>query len=116
MNKLIMIFAFAFASIANASAQPPDTQQPTLTSDECLLNTTDETWTAMGLSSEQVEQVMAIQTLCQTDCTAMQERGGSDPALAQAMLEKHRETIRGILSKDQHAKWIAWCAERPVKG
>jgi hypothetical protein len=116
MNKPIMIIALALASITTSYAQPPDTQQPLLTSDECMLNTTEETWTALGLTSEQLDQVKAIQTLCQTDCTALQERGGSDPAMAQAMLEKHRENIRTVLSKDQYAKWLDWCGERPTKG
>lgn len=116
MNKLIMILALVLTSASSAYAQPPDTQQPLVTADECMLNTTDETWTAMGLTSEQLDQVKAIQTLCQTDCTAMQERGGSDPAMAQAMLEKHRENIRTVLSKDQYDNWLAWCGERPTKG
>lgn len=116
MNKPIMIIALALASMANAYAQPPDTQQPLLTSDECLLNTSDEAWSALGLNTEQLEQVKAIQTLCQTDCMAIQETGESDPALAQAMLEKHRENIRAVLTKEQYDKWLAWCDQRPAKG
>lgn len=116
MYKSILILALAFTSSTSAHAQPPDVEQPLLIADECLLSTSDEAWASLGLSSEQLEQVKAVQTLCQTDCTAMQERGGSDPALAQAMLEKHRENIRTVLSKEQYGKWLAWCEERPAKG
>jgi hypothetical protein len=117
MNKLIMILALVLTSAASAYAQPPDTEQPVqLASDVCLLNTTDEAWTALGLSAEQLEQVKSVQTLCETDCTAMQESGQSDPALAQAMLDKHRENIRSVLTKEQYDKWLTWCDDRPAKG
>lgn len=115
--KHLIILLLAMASQVSIKAQPPGTQKQSIPfTDECLLNTTDETWTSMGLAPEQIEEVKAIQTLCETDCTAMQETGKRDPALAQAMLEKHRENIRAVLSKEQYDKWQTWCEQRPAKG
>jgi uncharacterized protein (DUF305 family) len=80
------------------------------------MNTSDKAWTAVGLSTEQLEEVKAIQTMCQTDCKALQESGESDAAVADAMIERHRESIRAILSSEQYEKWLAWCSQRPAKG
>ena len=117
MYHFILIAALALTPFASVYSQAPSQQpQSMLTSNECLLTTTDEVWTSLGLSAEQLEKVKSIQTICQTDCVALQEGGGSDPALAEAMLQKHREDMRATLTKDQYDKWIEWCEQRPTKG
>lgn len=115
--KHLIILLFAMAPLMGLKAQQPGSQRPSIPyTDECLLNTTERTWTSLGLAPEQIEEVKAIQTLCETDCTALQETGERDPELAQAMLEKHRENIRAVLTKEQYGKWQQWCDKRPAKG
>jgi hypothetical protein len=115
--KHLITLLFAMAPLLSLQAQPPGMQKQSLPySDECLLNTTDEAWASIGLSTEQLAEVRSIQTLCETDCTALQETGERDPELAQAMLEKHRENIRAVLTKEQYGKWLTWCDDRPAKG
>jgi len=115
--KHLIILLFAMAPLLSLKAQPPGMQKQSLPySDECLMTTTDEAWTSIGLTPQQLEEVRAIQTLCETDRTALQETGERDPELAQAMLEKHRENIRAVLSREQYEKWQQWCDKRPAKG
>lgn len=117
MYHIIFIVALALTPFASVYAQAPSQQPESMPANhECLLNTTDEVWSAVGLSGEQLKEVRSIQTLCQTDCTALQERGGSDPALAEAMLQKYREDVRKLLTKDQFDQWNSWCDKRPAKG
>lgn len=117
MNHFILIAALALTSVASVYAQAPSEQPQSIpVSNDCLLNTNDEVWISLDLSAEQLEQVKSIQTICQTDCMALQEDGDMDPELAEGLLNKHREGIRRLLTKDQYDKWIAWCAERPAKG
>lgn len=112
-----IIILFAMAPLLSLQAQPPGMQKQSIPyTDECLLNTTEETWSAVGLTPEQIEEVMTIRTLCETDCTALQQTGERDPELAHAMLEKHRENLRAVLSREQYDKWQKWCEKRPAKG
>ena len=117
MYHFILIAALALTPVASVYAQAPSEQPQSIpVSNDCLLNTNDEVWISLDLSAEQLEQVKSIQTICQTDCMALQEGGGTDAALAEGLLQKHREDVRRVLTKDQFDKWTAWCAERPAKG
>ncbi len=115
MKHLLLTFTSILLITVACSAQTPGI--PSHNSiDDCILSTEEQAWTALGISSEQLEQVRSIQTMCETDCRALKETGGTDPAMAQAMLEKHRESLRETLSKEQYASWLEWCAGRTVKG
>lgn len=117
MYHFILIAALALAPVASMNAQVPSKQLQSMpVSNHCLLNTNDEVWVSLDLSAEQLDQVRSIQTICKTDCMALQESGDVDPALAEGLLHKHQEEVRRVLSKEQFEQWTAWCAERPTKG
>src|SRR6187401_1203281 len=93
--------------VATASAQTP---QPARTDtsaviDQCLLTTTPEEWTALGLSAEEVKEVKAVQTDCKTDCMAAHDGAGSTQALSPAIVAKHRDRIRALLGDARYTKW-----------
>jgi len=117
MKRILISVAVVLMSTASVTAQiEPKAPQPVLVADECVLSTTAEDWTAIGLTAAQVADVQAIQTQCKTDCIALKETGGSDPAMGKGMLEKHRSHIQAVLTAEQYEKWLVWCSTRPSHG
>lgn len=116
MQRILHTIAVTLLCASSLIAQVTPPPQPALVHDDCVLATTAEDWTAMGLTTAQVEEVQAVQTECKTACVALKETGREDPAMSQAMLEKHRERIRTVLTKEQYDKWVAWCSTRPSRG
>jgi hypothetical protein len=104
--------------VTTASAQtPPSARTDTAAvHDQCLLTTTLEEWTALGLSAEQVKEAQAIQTSCKTDCLAVSGGNSSPQALSPVIVEKHRERIRELLGEERYAKWLDLCRKRPADG
>lgn len=116
MRSNVFIIALALSGVtATAQVSPAKPDTGTLY-DECLLSTTVEDWGALGLTSEQVQQVQAIQTACKTDCAATPETGTRDSKMSEAIMEKHRERIQKILGDAQYDKWLQWCGKRPIGG
>lgn len=118
MRTLSIAFAIALVGLGNAQAQEP-TKGSSMNSthaDHCVMATTEADWTALGLSAEQQSKVMGIQTKCKTDCAAMDASGAKEPALSQALMEKHQEQIRTALTPEQYKQWLTWCGDRSRKG
>ena len=107
---LLPVVVVLMSTIAQAQtpAQSPD--------EPCLLATDKDTWLALGLSADQVEQVSSIQTTCKTDCAAVSETGERDARTAAAVLEQHQERVRMLLTEKQYDAWQAWCSERTTRG
>ncbi len=78
-----------------------------------MLATDEVTWTAIGLSGEQLDKVRSMQTACKTECAATPEATQPDARISGAVLKRYEEELRTILDKDQYAKWEKWCSERP---
>ncbi len=114
-SKVFIIAVVLFSATATAQVSPTKPDTGTI-HDQCLLSTTVEDWNSLGLTSEQVQQVQAIQTACKTDCTATPETGTRDPKLSEAIMEKHRERFQKVLGDAQYEKWLEWCTTRPIGG
>jgi hypothetical protein len=113
-RHLFTIASILFMSVA-CYAQAP--MSPSHTSiDDCMLNTTDQAWNDLGITSDQLDQVKSIQTLCETEHKALMEARDTDTSMEQALLERHRESTRAALTTEQYAHWLRWCAGRPTDG
>ena len=71
---------------------------------------------ALDLTTQQLEEVQAIQTICKTDCLAISETGERDASTAAAVLEQHEEKVRKVLTAEQYTNWRAWCEDRTTRG
>jgi len=109
MKKTIMTLCLAFCATLAMQAQDTKAKSDKPAHDqkhECLM-AGDETWTALGLTAEQVTKVKAVQTSCKKDKMA-----AKDDATAMASMTKHETELKGILTPDQYTKYNAWCAEQ----
>jgi len=111
MNRSLFVTAALVAGLAAASAQTPAAQRADTLASECLLNTDERAWSSLGLTTEQVSQVRAIQTECKTDCVALNKEAARDGAMSPAILAKHQERIQNVLTQEQYGKWLEWCSE-----
>jgi hypothetical protein len=111
-----LLTALLFFTAASAQTPQPARADTAAVHDQCLLTTTTEEWTALGLSAEQVKEVQAVQTSCKTDCMAVSDGKVSPQALSPAIVEKHRERIRELIGEERYAKWLDLCRKRPADG
>jgi Spy/CpxP family protein refolding chaperone len=114
-RSIITLLAVLVSTIATAQKHPDPIPNPQDVNDACILNTTPEVWTSLALSEEQAQQVNAIQTGSKEEVAAAQKTGEKDPSIALAVLKDHEEQLRKVLTAEQHAKWMTWCAERPAR-
>jgi hypothetical protein len=119
-NTMARFIHLCFAGLLGqlAYAQTPDGQPPVPSdplAQECLIAADASVWTAIGLNDEQMERVKAIQGTCRTDCMATKENGAQDAPVSKAIVEKHEQEVKQVLTPDQWAKWQAWCRERPAR-
>ena len=116
MNRSLFVIAGLVAGLTAARAQAPATQPADTLDSECLMNTDEQAWSALGLTAEQVRQVRGIQTECKTDCVAMNKEAAREGAMSPAILAKHQERIQKVLTPEQYAKWLVWCSDHAGKG
>ncbi len=118
--KTFSILLLALVSCINLSAQTgmdaDSLKVDHLSNEACLLAMTDEQWTALGITTDQLDQVRSVQTACKTDCMATTPGAKESGRLSKATLVKHTQAIQGILTAEQFEKWSTLCAERPTKG
>ena len=114
MERPIAFVAAIFIGVATLLAQEQKSTPGTVDT-ECLLITSEQDWTAIGLNAQQVQEVRAVQTDCKTDCLVNKESAPQDPQLGQAILGKHKERVRRIVGEELYAKWLKWCSEREGK-
>ena len=82
-------------------------------SDDCVMKTSAEAWTSLGLSKDQLTKVQEIQSVHRKECGAMKaEEKAEDKA---ELAEKHQSQIKEVLTADQYNKWLAWCAQQPAR-
>ena len=105
---------FSIVALLALSANAQNT--PTSIDEPCLLATNKETWASLGLSAEQIAKVEGLQTTCKTACAAVSETGERDVKTAAAVMEKHEDEVRKVLTEEQYNKWQTWCSERDGRG
>jgi hypothetical protein len=114
---LLLLATLAYGPAAAQTGMDADSLKVDhLSNEACLLAMTDEEWTALGISTEQLDAVRSVQTACKTDCLATPPGAAESGRLSKATLVKHTEAIQRILSAEQFDKWSTWCSERPSKG
>ena len=104
----IALLAFAFAVMAQ-EGQPPVLPSP---DPGCILQTPEEVWTSLGLSSAEKHQVQGIQTRCETECTSLEETGRYDLDENAAVLRRYHDEVRALLGDERYHAWQKWCATR----
>ena len=100
-----MVTAGTFAQDTTAPDQDPG----------CLLETEQDDWMALGLTSQQMEQVQGLHTACTTDCTII--KGDSKELVpVPSVLKEYEAEVRRVLGEKKYQEWLQWCAGRPTKG
>jgi len=106
MKTTILTVGFALFASLGAFAQN-DATMPQSKGDKhsCIMAGAD-TWTTLGLSTEQVAKVKDIQASCEKDHATATADGS-----AKASVAKHEDELKTVLTPDQYMKWSQWCDE-----
>jgi len=105
-----MIAAALCAGMMSAQAQTtPTDHSKTLTATQegkkdCM-KTTEAEWKSLGLSADQITRVKAIQDEHTKACAGMKK----DDARADAMVDKHEESLKEVLTPLQFENWQKQC-------
>lgn len=113
MKTIIIPAALALFSLAIV---PSSSFAASLTpgGDDCLKKTDRSALSSLGLSADQIGKVEAIKATHERECAAMTEKKVTD-AEATAMQDKHLAEVKEVLTADQYASWMKWCAQQPAK-
>ena len=123
--KYLMMAAALCAGVMSAQAQstPAETkgtsttattpQKPAAQADnkDCL-KTSDAEWKALGLTTEQMTKVKAIQDEHTKACASMKKDEAGvkrDDASSAALADKHEASIKEVLSPTQYDSWKKQC-------
>lgn len=110
MKQLIALALLFCTYTATAQVDQPTTlPSPT---PSCILNTPEEAWVGIGLTAEEVEQVQGIQTVCETECTSLEETGQYNLEKNAAVLQLYHDKVRAVLGEERYSAWQNWCAKR----
>ncbi|MEZ4791552.1 MAG: hypothetical protein R2811_16255 [Flavobacteriales bacterium] len=109
--RYLITACLLLCSMAAVHAQTGATVEPDA---QCLFATDEATWMSLQLTSEELDQVQALQTACTTDCTS--KKSASDPVTLGAIMDKYVADVRKVLGEERYLKWVQWCKERPAKG
>ncbi|MCB9165686.1 MAG: hypothetical protein H6590_03355 [Flavobacteriales bacterium] len=112
--RTIIMLALALCTQQVAAQEEPITPLPSGTPG-CILNTPKEAWVGIGLSSAEVEKVMDLQTVCETECTSLNETGRYDLEKNAAVLNLYHDKLRALVGDEHYDKWLDWCAKRTGK-
>lgn len=64
-----------------------------------------DTWTTLGLSTEQMAKVKEIQAACQKDHEAVGTKSTGH-------VGKHEAELKAVLTPEQFTNWSKWCSEQ----
>lgn len=119
MRTLLLTTAAVLFSAMTATAQSNLVADNVATSttnasatggDDCMVRTTSDAWSSLGLSADQLTKVQDIQATHRKECVAAKkDKSMSD----KAGMCKHDAQIKEVLTADQYTKWQAWCAKQP---
>lgn len=105
-----MIAAALCAGMLSAQAQTTPTDHTnalnaTQEDKKDCLKTTEAEWKTLGLTADQITRVKAIQDEHKKACAGMKK----DDARVEAMVDKHEESLKEVLTPVQFENWKKQC-------